>query len=214
MSDSESATPTEESVKSSYIREFHRFLQRHSGTKPVSQGYIEAKCGKLDARDATGASFWQKLLGYCLAHHLEPSRLSKAFFQSKQNASNFALIKHEQIFNTSTMVEYEKLRPGVDYCKDSLKKQITALETYTDMQWHVSGVEPDVSAGLTLSVLTSNYCPLFRYCTLKKLGYDPAPWLIAAIRQYSPDRESYDKAWADYIPDEIRVTATKKRNAS
>lgn len=211
MTNNEVGVLTPESVRCAYMSEYRRFLQMKAGTKPVSQDYIDKKCNRLSDEDATGANFWQKLQAYCLSHNLEPLRLAKAFFSVSANLANYTLLNHNGIFNREVLSAYERLKPGIDFCKDKLVAQKKQLTNQMDRQWFVSGTEHEISARNAMQVTTSNYCALFRYCTLHMIKEDPGPWLIPALRQYLPDKEAYDAAWGDYIPEDLKVKASLRR---
>jgi hypothetical protein len=214
MTTAERATTDEKVVRSAYLRELKKFYQQKAGSKPVSEEYVAGKTRKLSQEDNTGITFWRKLGDYCATNGFDLNRLIRAFFmQVGSSTANFLLVNHEGIFSKSVAQTYQSLRPSADACKDQLATQKKQLALHIDKQLLINGTDREQSAKLALATITAPYCALFRYCMLTRLGDDPEPWIFSAIRQYMPDRESYDTAWGELIPETLKVICSKRNGA-
>lgn len=200
-------------VRDAYRAAYQRFMQTKAAGKPVSPKYINDKLAPLDQPSGPEKeTFWTKLANYCLSHGLDPDRLARAFFMQKANTTSFMLLRHEGIFHASVLSVYEQLKPTVDMCREKLRLQTKQLDSIVNTQAVMSGIPPSKSRPAVMLMLTAEFCPLFRYCVLRQENSEDAQrWFLAAVAQYRPDRLSYDTAWGDFIPEDVRQAASKRR---
>ena len=197
------------SVRTYYILEYRRHVDSRQGGAPCTYG-----CKPLPQWDGGRAAdgkvydkpVWFEIVRYARAHKISPILLIRGTFREwssprppfpNQFANALSLQRARNLASTPTVV------------RENLRMEDHRFQAAATVHMVYDGMDVEAAARRALHDPTAELSSLYRYCLGKLGGAEDVAERFEreAFETYVFDRETYDKAWGDLIPPELRAAA-------
>ena len=196
-------------VRTYYILEHRRYVESKQGGGPCTYGMrpLPRWDGGVDAeRRVYERPIWLDIVSYALSNKVNPIMLVRGTFRAwdspmppdpNQFANPLGLRRARLITDPPTVFS------------DNLKMEDHRFKAATTVHQLYDHMDVDAAARRALHDPMTDLSALFRYCVGVIGGADDVAerFRHEAFLMYVFDRDAYDKAWGDRIPQELRDAA-------
>jgi hypothetical protein len=196
-------------VRTYYIMEHRRHVESRQGGGPCTYG-----CKPIPrwdgGTDADGKVYerpvWFDIVRYALSNAISPILLIRGTFREWQSPKP---PYPNQFVNPLALRRARMLAESPSLFGDNLKMEDHRFKAAATIHQRYNGMDVDAAARRALHDPTTDLSPLYRYCVARLGGADDVAERFEqeAFRMYVFDREAYDAAWGDRIPQELRKAA-------
>jgi hypothetical protein len=196
-------------VRTYYILEYRRHVESKQGGAPCTYGChpIPQWDGGVDAEGRVhDRPIWFEIVRYALSHAINPILLVRGTF--RQWSSRRPPFPN-QFANALSLQRARALTDPPVVFSDNLKLEDHRFKSAVTLHQLYNHMDVEAAARRALHDPTNDLSPLYRYCVGKLGGADDvaARFKQEAFRMYVFDRETYDAAWGERIPQELRAAA-------
>ena len=196
-------------VRTYYILEHRRHVEMRQGGGPCTYGCrpMPRWDGGVDADGKVhDRPIWFEIVRYALNNAVSPILLVRGTFREwKSPRPPFP----NQFANALSLRRARMITEPPTVLGANLKMEDHRFKAATTVHQLYDHMDVEAAARRALHDPTTDLSPLYRYCVGKLCGADDvaARFEREAFRMYVFDREAYDAAWGDRIPQELREAA-------
>jgi hypothetical protein len=196
-------------VRTYYILEHRRHVESRQGGGTCTYGMrpLPRWDGGTDSEGRVyDQPVWFKIVRYALANMVNPVLLVRGTFRAWQSTQP---PMPNQFTNPLALRRARLLTDPPTVFGDNLKMEDHRFKAATTVHQLYDKMDVEAAARRTLHDPTAELTPLYRYCVARLGGADDVAerFWREAFQMYIFDRDAYDAAWGDRIPEELRAAA-------
>ena len=195
-------------VRTYYIMEYRRHVESKQGGGVCTYGCkpLPQWDGGVDADGRKHEPIWFKIVEYALTHKVSPILLLRGTFRAWRSPKPpFP----NQFINQLALQRARELSEHPVVLKANLNMEDHRFKAAATVHQLYNHMDVDAAARRALHDPMTDLSALFRYCVGVIGGADDVAerFRHEAFLMYVFDRDAYDKAWGDRIPQELRDAA-------
>jgi hypothetical protein len=198
-------------VRTYYIMEYRRHVESRQGGGPCTYGCrpLPRWDGGVDADGKVyDRPIWYEIVRYAMNNTVNPILLVRATFRIwKSQQPPFP----NQFANPLALQRARAITEPPVVLGDNLKMEDQRFKAAATIHQLYDHMDIEAAGRRTLHDPTNELSPLYRYCVGKLAGADDVAerFKQEAFLMYVFDHKTYDIAWGDRIPQELRDAAAR-----